>query len=327
MRGDQSMIQNQWYAILPSKMVKVNQVIGVKRLNQELVLFRNPKGKLGCVSDQCTHRGAALHIGKVKGQCIQCPFHGLEFDINGKCTFIPANGKASTADISRYNVKNYPVREQNDIVYLWYGNPDKVTEKLPFFDEDLDASYVYSEMEDHWNAHYSRCIENQLDVVHLPFVHHNTIGRGNKTVVNGPKIEFVPGGLVTSANNDLDMGQVPKKASECVIKSTYLKFLFPNIWMNHISDQIKVIIYFAPVDDENTILYIRFYCKISKIKVLNDLIAYMGKYGNRIIERQDKRVVITQKPKASAYQSQEKLLSGDGPIIQYRKIREALQNK
>ena len=97
--------------------------------------------------------------------------------------------------------------------------------------------------------------------------------------------------------------------------------------MNHISDQIKVIIYFAPVDDENTILYIRFYCKISKIKVLNDLIAYMGKYGNRIIERQDKRVVITQKPKASAYQSQEKLLSGDGPIIQYRKIREALQNK
>ena len=70
-----------------------------------------------------------------------------------------------------------------------------------------------------------------------------------------------------------------------------------------------------------------FYRKISKIKVLNDLIAYMGKYGNRIIERQDKRVVITQKPKASAYQSQEKLLSGDGPIIQYRKIREELQNK
>jgi hypothetical protein len=31
------------------------------------------------------------------------------------------------------------------------------------------------------------------------------------------------------------------------------------------------------------------------------LVAYAGKYANRIIERQDKRVVITQKPKASAY--------------------------
>jgi phenylpropionate dioxygenase-like ring-hydroxylating dioxygenase large terminal subunit len=155
-------------------------------------------------------------------------------------------------------VKHYPVREAAGIIYLWYGEPEKATEELPFFYEDVDSTYVYSEMEDLWNSPYSRCIENQLDVVHLPFVHHNTIGRGNRTLVNGPKVEFVPGGLVTSANNEVDTGQRPKPAAECVIKPTYLKFLFPNIWMNHISEQNKVIIYFAPVDDENTILYIRF---------------------------------------------------------------------
>jgi hypothetical protein len=38
-------------------------------------------------------------------------------------------------------------------------------------------------------------------------------------------------------------------------------------------------------------------------------------------------VVITQRPKASAYKSQENLLSGDGPIIQYRRIREELKNQ
>jgi len=321
------MIPNQWYAILPSKAVKTNQIVGVKRLNLELALFRNNKGEIGCVVDQCTHRGAALSKGKVKGDCIQCPFHGLEFDRTGRCAFIPANGKASAADISRYNVRHYPVRESNDIIYIWYGQPERVKDELPFFYEDVDASYVYSEIEDHWNSHYSRCIENQLDVVHLPFVHHNTIGRGNKTLVNGPKIEFVPGGLVTSANNEVDMGQNPKTAAECVIKPTYLKFLFPNIWMNHISDKMKVIICFAPVDDENTILYIRFYSKVTGLKPLDGLIAYFGKFGNRIIERQDKRVVITQKPKASAYTSQEKLLPGDGPIIQYRRIREELKNQ
>lgn len=321
------MIPNQWYAILPSRAVKANQIVGVKRLNLELALFRNSKGEVGCVVDQCTHRGAALSRGKVKGDCIQCPFHGLEFDKAGRCNFIPANGKGSTQDISRYNVKHYPVRESNDIIYLWYGDPDRITEELPFFNEDINTSYVYSEIEDHWNSHYSRCIENQLDVVHLPFVHYNTIGRGNKTLVNGPKVEFVPGGLVTSANNDIDVGQKPKTATECSIKPTYLKFLFPNIWMNHISDKIKVIIYFAPVDDENTILYIRFYSKAAGIKLLDSLIAFFGKFGNRIIERQDKRVVITQKPKASAYKSQEKLLSGDGPIIQYRRTREKLKNQ
>jgi phenylpropionate dioxygenase-like ring-hydroxylating dioxygenase large terminal subunit len=319
-------IPNQWYAILPSKAVNTNQIVGVKRLNLDLALFRNEKGGIGCVVDQCTHRGAALSKGVVKGDCIRCPFHGLQFDPAGKCTFIPANGRASDADISRYNVKHYPVREAAGIIYLWYGDPEKATEELPFFYEDVDNTYVYSEMEDLWNSHYSRCIENQLDVVHLPFVHHNTIGRGNRTLVNGPKVEFVPGGLVTSANNEVDTGQRPKPAAECVIKPTYLKFLFPNIWMNHISEQNKVIIYFAPVDDENTILYIRFYRAV-KFRPLDMLVAYAGKYANRIIERQDKRVVITQKPKASAYFSHEKLLSGDGPIIQYRKIREELKNR
>ena len=69
------MITNQWYAILPSKKVKADQIVSVKRLNLDLALFRNSKGEICCVVDQCTHRGAALSIGKVKGDCIQCPFH------------------------------------------------------------------------------------------------------------------------------------------------------------------------------------------------------------------------------------------------------------
>lgn len=321
------MIYNQWYAILPSRAVKTNELLSVKRLNRELALFRNSNGELGCVEDQCSHRGAALSQGKLQGECLQCPFHGLEFNSQGRCTFVPANGKAFTEDLSRFNVKSYTVRESNGIIYLWHGEHAQQSDVLPFFDGDIDASYVYSEIEDHWQAHYSRCIENQLDVIHLPFVHHNTIGRGNKTLVNGPKIEFIPGGIITSANNETDIGQKPKAADECVIKSTYLKFLFPNIWMNHISESTKVIIYFAPVDDENTILYMRFYCRSTRLRPVNALIAWFGKFGNRLIERQDKRVVITQKPKASSFISKENLLSGDGPVIQYRRIREELKNR
>ena len=319
------MILNQWYAILPSKAVKAGKIIGVKRMNLELALFRNENGELGCVVDQCTHRGVALSTGKIKNDCLQCPFHGLEFNTKGECTFIPANGKASTADISRYNVKHYLVRERHEIIYLWYGDNNNATDKLPFFDDDVDSSYVYSEIEDHWNSHYSRSIENQLDVVHVPIVHYNTIGRGNKTLVNGPKYTFINNILTTSANNERDIGQKPKSPAECVIKDTYLSFIFPNVWLNHISPKIKVIIYFAPVDDENTILYIRFYCRITRFKPLDSLIAYTGKFANRVIERQDKRVVITQKPKASSYKSNEKLLMGDGPIIMYRKLRDELK--
>lgn len=320
------MIQNQWYAILPSSKVKAGSILAVKRLNLELVLFRSQDGTLGCVVDQCTHRGAALSAGKVSGECIRCPFHGLEFDKTGKCTFIPANGKASTQDISRYNVRAYSVREEHGIIFLWYGEPDKQTEKLPFFYGELDG-FIYSETEDLWNTHYSRAIENQLDVVHVPIVHYNTIGRGNKTLINGPKVIFEDDALITSANNEVDRGQLPKKPEDCVIKTTYLKFRYPNLWMNHISDKIRVVIYFAPVDDENTILYIRFYNKITGLAIVNRIIASLGTLANLVIERQDKRVVITQKPKWSALRSGEKLLMGDGPIIEYRRRREQLKTQ
>lgn len=319
------MIKNQWYAILPSSEVKTGCITAVKRLNLELALFRNEEGKLGCVVDQCTHRGAALSKGKIKGSCISCPFHGLQFDINGKCLFVPANGKASHEDLTRFNVKSYAVKEAHDIIYLWYGEAKDAKGEPPFFEEQIDDSYVYSEMVDLWNSHYSRCIENQLDVVHVPIVHYNTIGRGNKTLINGPKTVLKDSEVITSANNEVDVGQTPKKPEECVIKDTFLDFKFPNIWLNHIADKIKVIIYFAPVDDENTLMYIRFYCKQTGSVLINKLIAFGGKFANRVIENQDKRVVITQKPKASQLRSGENLLVGDGPIIQYRRVREDLK--
>ena len=323
------MINNQWYAILPSKTVQKNKILAVRRLNLDLVLFRDStEGKAACLVDQCTHRGAALSIGKHKGDCISCPFHALEFDREGKCVFIPANGKSSTEDLTRYNVRSYPVSETNGILYIWYG--DRVEDDWqshPFFHDFVDETWTYSEFSDHWNAHYSRVIENQLDVVHVPIVHYNTIGRGNKTLINGPKVLFENGMLRTSANNEVDVGQKPKKAEDCIFKPTWLGFMYPNIWLNHISEKIRVVIYFAPVDDENTVLYIRFYCKITGIKAIDSLIAAIGKIMNKTIERQDKRVVITQKPKPSAFKSGETLVPGDGPIILYRKIRDELMYK
>lgn len=321
------MIRNQWYAVLPSKAVRKGRIVAARRMNLDLAFFRNELGELGCVADQCSHRGAALSRGEVRGDRVRCPFHGLEFDKNGACRLIPANGKASTEDLGRYHVSRYLVREANGIVYVWYGEDELATAELPFFEDEIDASFSYSEIEDHWNSHYSRCIENQLDVVHVPIVHHNTIGRGNRTLINGPKVVFENGVLITSANNERDVGQKPKPPKDCVIKDTCLKFRFPNLWLNRIAQKIKVLAYFAPVDDENTILYIRFYNRLTGARWINTLIALIGRPMNRLIERQDKRVVVTQKPKASSYRSGEKLLTGDGPILLYRKLRDEYQNK
>ena len=191
--------------------------------------------------DQCSHRGAALSLGKVKNDCIQCPFHGMEFDKDGKCTFIPANGTASTEDLSQFNVKHYTVRERNGIVYLWYGDEDKITEELPFFYDQLDSFYACSEIEDHWNTNYSRCIESQLDVMHLPFVHQSTIGKGNKTLVNGPKVVWQTD-IKTSSNNEPDYGQNQERLMNALLKRLTYASVSKSM-DGHISEKLKVIIY------------------------------------------------------------------------------------
>ena len=50
-----------------------------------------------------------------------------------------------------------------------------------------------------------------MDVVHLPFVHHNTIGKGGKTVVNGPVVKWEEDKLTWYVQNVVDDGKTEAK--------------------------------------------------------------------------------------------------------------------
>ena len=319
------MIPNQWYAVLASQEVTCGRLVAARRFGENVVFFRDEKGHLGCVTDLCAHRGASLANGCVKDGHVQCPFHGIEYAIDGSCVHVPSEGKTSTLDFSRFHLKHYPVKEIGGIVFLWYGDKPPIGEP-DVFDTMTDPSFVYDQMDDVWSVQYSRVIENQLDVSHLPFVHYNTIGRGNRTLVNGPKVVWLDENtLQTSANNEVDEGQHPKASEESVIKSTHLSFKFPNIWLNHVTDKIQILAYFVPVDEEHTIISLRFYNKITGIRTIDKLIAKMGSRANKMIERQDKRIVETQLPKKTGLSIGENLVAADLPIMEYRRRRQELQ--
>ena len=320
------MIKNQWYAVLSSHELKKGQVLGAKRFGENLVFFRTSDGKIGCVDSLCAHRKASLHKGCIADDHIKCPFHGIEYDATGKCVYVPSEGKASATDFARFHLKNYPIREIGDIIFAWYG--DKEPDKEPdYFEVITNKRYSYDHINDTWDVDYSRVIENQLDVSHLAFVHHNTIGRGNKTVCNGPKVVWLDENtLRTSANNETDSGQTPKPAEECEIKSTNLTFKFPNMWLNHITDKILILAFFVPVDDEHSIIALRFYNRITGLRAINKMIAWLGSRANKIVERQDKRIVETQIPQKTGIAIGENLVSADMPIIEYRSKRKKLQD-
>ncbi|MFW9921727.1 MAG: Rieske 2Fe-2S domain-containing protein [Candidatus Thorarchaeota archaeon] len=319
------MIRNQWYAVLNSKEVKTGKVIGATRLGEKLVFWRDKNGQVGCVFDRCTHRGAALSLGKVlSNDKLQCPFHGFEYDATGTVTKIPAQGK-NTPVPERYKVNSYPVVDAHGFIWLWWGEHRDEYPPIPFF-EDIDDKFFYDTYIDPWPVHYSRAIENQLDVVHLPFVHHNTIGRGYRTLVDGPIVKWENNELQTWVYVRKDDGTAPLKEKDLPEPTTtsLLHFRFGNIWQNRLAEKFRIFAAFVPVDEENTLIYLRLYQKFWRLPLSGRLITKLAHRFNRVVLSQDKRVVITQQPRKTNYKMGENLIQGDSPIIEYRKRREEL---
>ncbi len=78
-------------------------------------------------------------------------------------------------------------------------------------------------------------------------------------------------------------------------------------------------------DEDHTLLYLRFYQNFMRMSVLGKLVTRLVMPSNLYIAHEDRRVVITQKPKTSGLKTGEILIQGDIPIIEYRKRRLALQ--
>jgi phenylpropionate dioxygenase-like ring-hydroxylating dioxygenase large terminal subunit len=321
------MIRNQWYVVLESHEVGA-QPVGVTRLGEKLVFWRDPAGKICAAVDRCPHRGAEPSVGKIHSGHLQCPFHGFEFDPSGKCVLIPANGRNGVIpNAMQLNV--YPTHEAHGLIWLWWGNPAPGNLPEPAFFDNLDGTFSYGSAHDPWDAHYSRVIENQLDVVHLPFIHRKTIGRGNRTLVDGPLVEWKGDRMLyTYVFNRVDDGTLPKKPRDLSPKdsdSVHLEFIFPNLWQNYISNDVRILAAFVPVDDDHTMLYLRFYQNFIHLPLLGKLVARLSMPSNVYIAHEDRRVVITQQPKASGMKIEEILIQGDLPIIEYRRKRAELQ--
>jgi len=322
------MIRNLWYAVLESKELR-GELLGLTRLGERMVFWRDSAGKSVCFYDRCAHRGASLALGAICDGHIQCPFHGLEYDPSGRCVKIPANGKNAPVP-PQFKMLSYPTHEEHGIIWIWWGeNPPADLAPPPFF-EDLKGMRSWATVRDPWDNHYTKVLENQLDVVHLPFVHRTTIGRGNKTLVEGPGLEWKDDLLFFHyVYNKVDDGSRPRGPKEVPVpdptRSYKLECMLPNMWENRISDKVRVLGLFVPVDETHTLLYLRFYQDFMRVPLLRGLVLALACRFNLVVAHQDRRIVNTQIPKGDGIGKGELLIQGDLPIMEFRKRRTELR--
>jgi len=143
-------------------------------------LWRAQSGRLTVMDAYCEHLGAHLgHGGHVEGEAIQCPFHGWQWNAEGRNVRIPYEPRPNPGR----RMRTYPVTERNGSVYIWHD----MHRRDPYFDvPDVFADFTgeataadyYPQMRLHrcgQNLHPQFVLENGVDFAHFKFVHKTPI--------------------------------------------------------------------------------------------------------------------------------------------------------
>lgn len=93
--------------LAPHKVPQIGQRTLIFHEGYTIVVF-NVDGQVHAIKDECPHTGAALCTGRLSGHIIQCPAHGLRFDL--RTGAMPSN--------SGLHIQVYPVREHNHVYVL-----------------------------------------------------------------------------------------------------------------------------------------------------------------------------------------------------------------
>ena len=146
----------------------------VRILGEDLVVFRDLTGRLGCLHLHCSHRGSSLEFGLPTEQGISCCYHGWHYDIDGTILDTPGEPAGSTIK-DRVCHGAYPVREHGGLIFGYFGPPDAVP---AFFVPDA-AVVPGNELHPYlltFDCNWMQVHENSMDPLHSVFLHTRMSG-------------------------------------------------------------------------------------------------------------------------------------------------------
>ena len=138
-------------------------------MGEPLLAFRDTRGRVGLIDQNCPHRGANLWLGRNEECGIRCVYHGWKFDVDGRCTDMPTSYPDLNAK-DKIRIKAYPAREQGGMIWAYMGPPERMP-KLPALEVALvPASHRYVSKK--WqDCNWVQCMEGSIDTAHFSFAH------------------------------------------------------------------------------------------------------------------------------------------------------------
>ena len=107
-------LKNCWYVAAWSSELS-DSPLEKKIIGERVALYRTSNGDAVAIGARCPHRFAPLSKGKIVGDLIECPYHGLRFNRDGICVLNQFEPDAAPPTAS---VKKYAVVERQRLTSL-----------------------------------------------------------------------------------------------------------------------------------------------------------------------------------------------------------------
>lgn len=173
-----------WFRIATSPELPMAKVAPLRINGQELVAFRDGRGKVAVVDPICPHMGAHLgYGGRVVDGALRCPFHGLRFDADGRCvgTEYPGNPEV------KLSLRSWPVIEQLGCIFVYAGWDRAVpTWELPRYETTRWTEPITKVLT--LRGHVQDVAENAVDFGHFAAVHRYSDLRDPLLRIDGPHL-------------------------------------------------------------------------------------------------------------------------------------------
>lgn len=167
-------LRNRWWPLLPARFVQAGgKPVGLVRLGQKIVVWRDAAGQVHVQQDRCPHRAVPLSRGQNEGDRLRCAYHGVEVGPDGTVLAVP--GQPGCPLEGRKAVPTFPATEVAGAILAWFGDALH-PEPAPFdpppelVGEEYSNFLCYAD----WNASWRYVFDNLMDPMHGAYLHANS---------------------------------------------------------------------------------------------------------------------------------------------------------
>ena len=142
--------------------------VRVRLLGEDLIGFRDSRGKVGLLAEHCAHRGTSLFFGRNEDCGLRCIYHGWKYDVDGNILETPAEPAGSEFGQKLRHIR-YPCQEVAGMIFTYMG-PTEKQPVSPQYEWASLAPETICPVKSYLDCNYLQGIEGDFDSSHTSFL-------------------------------------------------------------------------------------------------------------------------------------------------------------